>query len=460
MKFIFENIGPLRRADIELGDITVICGENNTGKTYAAYALYGFLKKVRKLSSPFVLEDADYKQLLGTGKLAYRYGTEKIAPLLGELFLDAGKDYETELADVLFPGLEKFSNARVAVEFCEDDFSARKRIGSTVHFNKDLSAMLQINVQKGVINVHLRSRDRKKDFPPDSAELRVWVSNSITGIFLKELFPDAFIASSMREGLTVFHDEISFAKDKLAGGEYVHSERAEAGGATFGSYSMPLRHNLESLVRFARARTVSLGSVVNEHPEILRDFWAILGGEYVTDDAGGVRFKPEGFESSLSLAESSASVRSLLITGLYLKFLANHGNILMVDEPESNLHPENQRRMARLFVRLANAGVKVFITTHSDYILKELELLILLNRDVPRILAVRNRIGYDKGQLLKASQLKVYIAEAPGIHDGAAGSVFTRAEISPESGVKTSGFDSAIDEMNSLFDEIAWGGGS
>ena len=51
----------------------------------------------------------------------------------------------------------------------------------------------------------------------------------------------------------------------------------------------------------------------------------------------------------------------------------------MVDEPELNLHPENQRRMARLFARLVNVGVKVFVTTHSDYIVKELNTLILLN---------------------------------------------------------------------------------
>ncbi len=39
---------------------------------------------------------------------------------------------------------------------------------------------------------------------------------------------------------------------------------------------------------------------------------------------------------------------------------------------ELNLQLENQRRVARLFARLINVGVKVFVTTHSDYIVKEL----------------------------------------------------------------------------------------
>ena len=45
MKFRFKNLGPIKEADLELGDLTVIAGRNNTGKTYLAYALYGFLKR-------------------------------------------------------------------------------------------------------------------------------------------------------------------------------------------------------------------------------------------------------------------------------------------------------------------------------------------------------------------------------------------------------------------------------
>jgi hypothetical protein len=49
MKFHFENIGLLDDADLELADLTVICGDNNTGKTYATYAIYGLLRSWRRL---------------------------------------------------------------------------------------------------------------------------------------------------------------------------------------------------------------------------------------------------------------------------------------------------------------------------------------------------------------------------------------------------------------------------
>ena len=44
-----KNIGILKQANFSIGDLTLICGQNNTGKTYATYALYGFLKSWREL---------------------------------------------------------------------------------------------------------------------------------------------------------------------------------------------------------------------------------------------------------------------------------------------------------------------------------------------------------------------------------------------------------------------------
>jgi predicted ATPase len=43
MKIKIKNLGVLKQAEFTLGDLTIICGGNNTGKTYATYALFGFL---------------------------------------------------------------------------------------------------------------------------------------------------------------------------------------------------------------------------------------------------------------------------------------------------------------------------------------------------------------------------------------------------------------------------------
>lgn len=56
MKFEFENLGLLDEAKLELADLTLICGENNTGKTCATYAVYGFLRSWRQILR-FLLEN-------------------------------------------------------------------------------------------------------------------------------------------------------------------------------------------------------------------------------------------------------------------------------------------------------------------------------------------------------------------------------------------------------------------
>ncbi|WP_017303734.1 AAA family ATPase [Spirulina subsalsa] len=49
MKIQVKNLGVLKQAEFSLGEITIICGGNNTGKSYATYALYGFLSSWKYL---------------------------------------------------------------------------------------------------------------------------------------------------------------------------------------------------------------------------------------------------------------------------------------------------------------------------------------------------------------------------------------------------------------------------
>ena len=72
MKVSLKNVGMLDEAEFEVGDLTIICGENNTGKTYATYSLYGYLDFINNNASRFVvftiIEDIinQYKSFIDT----------------------------------------------------------------------------------------------------------------------------------------------------------------------------------------------------------------------------------------------------------------------------------------------------------------------------------------------------------------------------------------------------------
>jgi len=112
---------------------------------------------------------------------------------------------------------------------------------------------------------------------------------------------------------------------------------------------------------------------------------------------------------------------------------------------------------------LINVGVKVFITTHSDYIIKELNTLLMLNNDKPHLKRIAQTEKYQDGELLAADKIRVYIAEeAQVMLDGnkrkTKYQTLTAADISQELGIEARSFDITIEAMNRIQEDIVWGG--
>ncbi|MDX8393501.1 MAG: AAA family ATPase [Mariprofundales bacterium] len=201
--------------------------------------------------------------------------------------------------------------------------------------------------------------------------------------------------------------------------------------------------------------------ITAQYPEILEEFADIIGGNYIISSNDELLFKPKKTKVRLTIDESSSAVRSLLDIGFYLRHVAKKGDLLMVDEPELNLHPENQRRIARLFSRLIKIDIKVFITTHSDYIVKELNTLIMLNHDRPYLKRIAEDEGYNENELISATNVKVYIAEKAlitleGNIRHSKHQTLTRANIDPDLGIEARSFDKTINTMNRIQEAVIW----
>ncbi len=84
---------------------------------------------------------------------------------------------------------------------------------------------------------------------------------------------------------------------------------------------------------------------------------------------------------NIPIDETSSKISELTPIYLYLKKLIKdntENNLLILEEPEAHLNPKMQRIMARLLVMMANEGITLIITTHSDYILDEINILLKL----------------------------------------------------------------------------------
>lgn len=183
--------------------------------------------------------------------------------------------------------------------------------------------------------------------------------------------------------------------------------------------------------------------LVKKNPEIIELFNNIVGGEYKIEN-DQISFVSEQNNKHIPLYLSSAMVVSQVELNFYLKCLAKKGDILLFDEPEQNLHPANQRKIARLFVRLIKAGIKVFITTHSDYLIKELNNLIVLNNEFGDKNEIMKKYHYSESEILDKSLVKTYIAEKHSL---------ISADID-DMGIEVTHFDKEIDEMNQIYDDM------
>ena len=133
----------------------------------------------------------------------------------------------------------------------------------------------------------------------------------------------------------------------------------------------------------------------------------------------------------------------------------------MIDEPELNLHPANQRRLARFLAALVNAGIKIFLTTHSDYIIREFNTLIMLSSDKPHLAAVREKFkAYTERDFLKAENVAVYTTTTASFEvDGKKKRCLTlqKWDVKQHHGIQVKSFDDEINAMNQIQDAILYG---
>ena len=461
MRIKIENLGVIKQAVFSLGDLTIICGKNNTGKTYAMHAVYGFFDYLRR-SPVFPVDELFINHLYENGTAAL-----PLEPYVRDIskHLDRAAESFSKLLFHVFAGSEKqFEGAMISIvpgslgEIALSDVDIT--IGSA---EKGILKVTSTN-EKDALNISLLVNKSKNDSPPVQVARDV-ISDGVGRAVLGNIAPKLFLSSAERTGAAIFQKELDFTRNRiieLIGDKSEKLHPLQLLNSFIGEYPIAVRRNVDfirELPNIVKHESVLL----KKHPELSASLADIIGGEFRVSKGGEVRFTPScNRRVKLELVESSSSVRSLLDTGFYLAHIAEPGDLLMIDEPELNLHPENQRKMARLFVSLVNKGMKVFITTHSDYIIKELNTLIAFHRRTPRLLALAERENYKPSEFLNPSRVRVYIAEAATIKpDGMSRkgnyNTLAMADIDPVLGIEAPTFDRSIEEMNRIQDEIYWG---
>ncbi|WP_289054313.1 AAA family ATPase [Carboxylicivirga marina] len=85
----------------------------------------------------------------------------------------------------------------------------------------------------------------------------------------------------------------------------------------------------------------------------------VLKYSYVTQEEETSKFRAKNAGFGLTY------VFSVLVALLS----ANKGDLVIIENPEANIHPKGQTQLARLMALAAKNGVQIFVETHSDHII-------------------------------------------------------------------------------------------
>ncbi len=454
MKIQIKELGAIKEATIDLDKkLTIFCGPNGTGKTYMAYVLYA-LTNLNNKNIGIRLEEEIVKTLVegNSAKIIINYDliwnfrvreVENIKENLWNLFAIP----ETKSKDF-------FAKTEINILENKEDFQFKinqTAINETIRFY-DYSFVLVKKSNTDEITFSISdSLIKNKEF-----------YNFMEIVFLSRLYSIiAFypITSSTifpveRNSIYTFSNELSIRKNDAL--EHIQAITNKKDFSLFDlvfkrntRYPQPIRDGLEVAEDLDNIQQRNSNEYFEYATEIENE---LLKGKVVITKEGNVEFVSEKAPRiKLSFHQSSSIVKTLASLVIYLKYRATKNDLVIIDEPEMNLHPDNQVRLAKVFARLVNKGLRLVISTHSDYIIREFNNLIMISSDNPNLSSVKEKSMYRDDEFLKIDDVGAYMFN---YKNDKAKQTDVKAIKIDQYGFEVSTLDKTIEELNKRSDEL------
>ena len=399
MKLLVENLGRIRRAEIELKPLTVFIGKNGTQKTWTAHAYFALLAQLR---------------FAGRGR-------SKPPPLpLQDRIDSVVKLWREQIAAA--PSSEVSLNI------------------SRAKLLESLPATLSTHIFGlafgSAIGIQL-PRDAAAELVVEKERFEVGVGERL----------DVMVSADRRRIVKVLH--LGNRREPWSTTSYPSDEVACAGelAVALGELGTAWRYQVRALpaerVHLVQAFSLLLQQREFPMPRALVDFCYMMSTAASVGSAG-----PEGglaaalvkaTGGAFSFADGQLLFRSVIdgklgdvlpikATGSLAKsvaglsvFLANagRGDAVVIDEPEMNAHPEAQVALVELFGMMVRAGMHVVVLTHSAYVVEHISALVAASRVEPE--DRRTLLGSGEAYLTE-EEVAVYDFEGENVRD-----VFDRA---------------------------------
>lgn len=451
MEIEIKNFGPIDHLKFDISkDLHLIYGQNAIGKSYATYCIYCLLKNIKNKAiggNRFMYFEKPDESSFG------KFVKAKVKSLKQNNSIDCTKEVskliENELIEVILKGLQNsllntFSSLKnLKNRYSDKNYelivSISKSEKLTIFSNDD--GVLDLRFENNLKKVEILNKDTKstkfsfyingrKEFgkPTEDEFSEDFIRFMFTKInqILRKLdfnLRDIYYLPASRSGLYQALNAFTPIIAELTQNRFFMQNKS----IELPSLSEPLADY------FIDLSTVDKKHVNNEYSEIIKLLQKdILKGEVdYNDKTRRILYKPLGIDLELNLSEASSMVAELSPLVLYFKHIINNKysstkgrdfyfydpfydnpsrrkkdkgyDILFIEEPEAHLHPEVQVKLIEVFAKLSSLKLKIFITSHSNYMFNKINNLLIKNEiDLNKIM-VYHLIRTEDGTTVNAA---------------------------------------------------------
>lgn len=361
MKLSIRNVGKLKEADVEINGITVITGENDTGKSTVGKVLWSVFnsffeikKQIRTDKISSILEELrrvssiqDIRNNLAHSSIVeydldlndFLKQLEKKLEVLNDV-----RGLDDESKDELKDTLEKIKKR---INLSDDEIM--KKI-TQINFNKEFNS--QINnlnfLEEGNIDLKIKNKNINLIISDDKIQIKDFFSLYENVMLLD----NPRIIDNLAENIILSANKIFSIIENLHNSKFI------------------------SMLRNDKSSTAT-DNILNEEKlsKIEEKLNKIVDGKFLKKDFGVYFYRNKsGKEINIKNLSTGFKVFSIIKLLIQNNQLRENGTIIL-DEPEIHLHPEWQLKFAELIVLLQKEfGMHILLTTHSPYFLNAIEV--------------------------------------------------------------------------------------
>ena len=367
MKLSIRNVGKLKEADVEINGITVIAGENNTGKSTIGKVLFSIFQSLYKLDDQIIREKRN--TIKHNLELLYVYATGsffnnvEFKEIIDEILIEGSK-YDIEILknkilEFISNNSEKTKNKipEEPVKRIFDLLKIPKKSFVLAILNRNFSNEFNnqiTNIYTELVgNIKLKIQDKESFL-------------SIENNIIKEIKNEHFLNTEI-----VYIDD-PFILDDLTDELFVRNAIKNTDYNTIYNHKNYLKYKLIQ----------KKGSLVDEIilNSKLEKFYLKLNelfeGDIILSNRGNYVYRRKNKGNELNLINLSAGLKSFAVLKmLFINNTLQENGTIILDEPEIHLHPEWQIKFAELIVLLQKEfKMHILLTTHSPYFLKAVQV--------------------------------------------------------------------------------------